>query len=247
MARKAKQPTQKQKQRQSVKQTVIVKVGDTPKRKRTYRKRISRGESSQEPYIRPLPSANVIYQSTQYVPVPFEQTPAPKITEPEKKPKTLLEDVGVGTEGFVKILELPTKKEQIESMIIPVSKDAQMEKSERKQMEREDIASFELGLSKFNTEPKPRITQQIAEPQIQLEGTPKGMPTMDSAREQEAITAQSEKIAQFKPSSESILSSMYERYGPKLESEAKKREDARQERNRKARERYAKKKAMQSK
>lgn len=245
MPRKSKQPTQKQKQKQSVRQTVIVKVGETSKRKRTYRKRTSRG-GMQPIQSTPLPP-NVIYQSTQYIPVPFEQTPAPKITEPEKKPKTLLEDVGVGTEGFVKILELPTKKEQIESMIIPVSKDAQMEKAERKQMEREDISSLQLGLSKFNTEPKPRITQQIAEPQIELEGAPKGMPRMDSAREEEAITAQSEKMAQFKPSSESILSSMYERYGPKLESEAKKREDARQERNRKQRERYAKKKAAQSK
>jgi hypothetical protein len=246
MARKAKQPTQKQKQRQSVKQTVIVKVGETPKRKRTYRKRVSRGgqPKGEEQYIRPLPASNVIYQSTQYLPQILEQTPTPKITEPEKKPKTLLEDVGVGTEGFVKILELPSKRETIERLTTPV--EAEMEKKERKQMEREDVASIELGLSKFNTEPKPRITQKIAEPQIKLEGAPIGMPQMD--REQEAISAQSEKMAQFKPSSDSVLTSMYERYGPKIESEAKKREDARQERNRKRRESYARKKAaMQSK
>jgi hypothetical protein len=242
MARK-KETTQKQRQKQSVKQTVIVRIGESSKRKRSYRKRKPRGESAGEPYIRPLPSSNVIFQSTQIIPVPYQKSPEQKLTDPEKKPKTLLEDVGVGTEGFVKILELPSKSETIERMTTPVSKEVEMEKSERKQMEREDIASFELGLSKFNTEPKPRITQQISKPQIQLEGSPMGMSQMDTGRVQDAIESQSEKMAQFKPSSESILSSMYERYGSKIESEAKKREDSRQERNRKQRERYARKKA----
>lgn len=44
---------------------------------------------------------------------------------------------------------------------------------------------------------------------------------------------------------EIVLSNMYEKYGPKLESEAKKREDARRRRNELARARYAKKKAKQ--
>jgi hypothetical protein len=115
---------QKQKQAQNVKQSVVVKIGEVAKkRKRTYRRKSSGGSAGGSQQLQPqsLPP-NVIYQSNQITPVPVQFNPEPvtKITEPAPKPKTIMEDVGVGTEGFVKILELPTKREQLGMMIEPI-------------------------------------------------------------------------------------------------------------------------------
>jgi hypothetical protein len=145
-------------------------------------------------------------------------------------------------------------------MSTPVSKPVSKEQMETQMMEREDNASIQLGLSKFNVERKPKITENVEQSpptfrQIPAEEEPivqmskpitEGIPM---ERQQEAITAQAEKMKEFKPkpSEDTILTSMYERYGPKIEAEAEKREEARQRRNRLARERYARKKASQSK
>lgn len=126
MPRKSKQ-SQKQRQKQSVKQTVIVKVGETStKRKRSYRRKArGGGGGGQAQYIQPtqLPG-QTIYQSNQITPVPFEVPAKVSITEPEpKKPKiTEFQDVGVGTEGLVEVIDVKTKKETLGELTSPIPK-----------------------------------------------------------------------------------------------------------------------------
>jgi len=115
---------QNEKQSQNVRQNVTVKIGEevVKKRKQVRRRKTTRGGGGKAQFISqpPLPP-NVIYQSNQLTPIPFAPEPTRKITDAEPK-KPRLEDVGVGTEGFVKILDLPTKKEQLESMTAPIAK-----------------------------------------------------------------------------------------------------------------------------
>jgi hypothetical protein len=126
-----------------------------------------------------MPLANVIYQSTQYIPTQFEPAKATPITSPEPV-KPSLADVGVGTEGFVKILDMPTKKEQLAEMIQPVKpKVLDLEQMERKQMGQEDNASVMLGLSKFNVQPKPAINANLEPPPLPEMNKPMGVPTFN--------------------------------------------------------------------
>jgi hypothetical protein len=109
---------------QNVKQSVVIRLDKSEKRKRTYRRKSSGGGGgAQQLQPQSLPP-NVIYQSNQITPVPYPFTPepVPKITDEVKLPKTILEDTGiVGTEGKgVRILELPTKREQLGMMIEPI-------------------------------------------------------------------------------------------------------------------------------
>ena len=128
MARKYKHK-QKQKQSQSVKQTVIVKLdGEKRKVKRRYKRKPKVEQKEQQVMPTSLPP-NVVYQSSQYI--PYSPQPEPlALQKPVTEGKPIFEDVGVGTEGFVKILDMPTKKEQLETMIIPVSKQIPVAKQE---------------------------------------------------------------------------------------------------------------------
>ena len=242
---------QSQKQKQSVRQTVIVKLGETKKRKRTYRRKSKRGVEPQ--YIQgPSLPPNVIYQSSQLIPYAFQQEPLPKITEPQGK-KPALEDTGiVGTEGVgVRILELPTKKETLSELTSPVppsapvlSREEIARKREQKMMGGEDIASIQLGLSQFNTAPPPQIAEGIETPMPQPVGKEPG-PEPIGPGVMERQSAAMEKIQAAPKAPANILSKMYEKYGPKLEEEAAIREEKRQRRNRLAREKYARKKMEQ--
>jgi len=105
---------------QNVKQSVVIRLDKSEKKKRTYRRKSPSGGSGASQFQSQSLPPNVIYQSNQITPVPFTPEPVPKITDAVKPPRTIMEDVGVGTEGFVKILELPTKREQLAMMMNPV-------------------------------------------------------------------------------------------------------------------------------
>jgi hypothetical protein len=103
------------KQRQSQKQTVIIKLDESVKRNKRKRRR-PRAKKADGISITPtaLPP-NVIYQSSYNVPYPVFKAAMPQ----ERTP--FLQDVGqVGTEGRVEILPQPTKKEQLEDLTQPV-------------------------------------------------------------------------------------------------------------------------------
>jgi hypothetical protein len=204
-----KNPTQKQKQKQSVKQSVVVKIGAdvVKKRKRTRRGKTTRGGSSGQFLTQPPLGANVIYQSNQLTPVPFAQETAPKITDAEPKKPTLLEDTGiVGTEGKgVRILELPTKKEQLESMTAPVSKKMAETIPPRFEQKTPSLTTgLDSELPKFSRTPDSEAPlNKMNEP------LNKGLliPPLSEAievpiskeREDDAISAQAEKMAKFAP------------------------------------------------
>jgi hypothetical protein len=216
-----------------------VKVGEvTKRRKRTYRRKSSGGGSGGG-QVSALNLPNVIYQSSSITPVPFNPEPLPKITEPAPKPRTIMEDVGVGTEGFVNILEKPTKKETLSELTTPIAEKVP---------------------PAFQNASPAKITDKIDKSPVELKGRDGGVPTFNFAEYQQMEKPIKQPMdlppldtgiytPYDKPSKESekttILSSMYERYGPAIEESAKKREDARIRRNQQARERYAKKKEQQ--
>ena len=127
---------QKQKQVQNVNQKVIVRIGDVSKKKSKRRrsrkpKEPSEGVSSLQQSLPP----NVIYQSykPEQIPspqpatqnLPLEAAPTAKNIVPETLPvptaRGAFEDVGIGSEGFVTVLDVPTKKEQLAELITPVA------------------------------------------------------------------------------------------------------------------------------
>lgn len=224
MPRKQKQS---QKQKQTVKQTVIVKVGETATKKRSSRYRRSRRPKATEPqYVQPsaLNVPNVIYQSTQYIPPQFTPEPTRKITEPEPK-KTALADVGVGTEGFVKILDLPTKKEQLDIMSQPVALKPPKNIPMEEYIGIERVKSAESRPSAFSEEDVPSKFMQPSSGSFAGSSKPVELPItnkdigmemmlparvsnmvaklnakadeIDLARQQDAISAQEAKLAQF--------------------------------------------------
>jgi hypothetical protein len=113
---KVKKQKQKQTQKQIVKQSVVVRLDGVNKKKRQYKRRKQRegsGGAGKEQYNMTAPPLlpNVIYQSTQYLPYTTEN---PTVKVPLKSeglktgtPSSMFEDVGVGREGFLHILEKP--------------------------------------------------------------------------------------------------------------------------------------------
>jgi hypothetical protein len=110
-------------------QTVVVKVGEQPKKKRVRRrKQTSRGGEGVEMPFRQLPP--VVYQipsmSTGYTSPLFEPARIPQSIAVKESPKPasqpILEDIGiVGTEGRgVEIIDVPSKKEQLSELTTPV-------------------------------------------------------------------------------------------------------------------------------
>jgi hypothetical protein len=113
-------------------QTVVVKVGETKKRKRAPRKPRKKPDSGYEVPTRSLPP--VVYQIPQMgvssgtfdsgTPALFRPPPPPTgitIKEPTKITQPILEDIGqVGTEGRVEILSLPSKSETLADLTTPV-------------------------------------------------------------------------------------------------------------------------------
>ena len=241
MAKKILKQKQRQKQVQNVQQKVIVRIGDVSKKKIKRRrsskpKEPSEGVNTMQSFPPP-----VIYQSYAQPPpipatnLPLEQAPTIKnispidvpIAEPVPKSKKVFEDVGVGTEGFVKILEpaepefvdlvpkskplalaeddfyskkikefrsmrepmidwnLPTASGISQEPIKPVVRRRnKKEMEESKNMEREDIASINLGLSQFD-------------PLLQSKGIHEGLPKIQESKPSE--TSEPSIPASFKP------------------------------------------------
>lgn len=116
-------------------QTVVVKVGETKRKRRAKRARGAKRPSDSDYQIpmRPLPP--VVYQMTNVSPPvggAFDYTPAlfraPPVSmglsekTPMKAMNPILEDIGqVGTEGRVEILSLPSRRETLSELITPVS------------------------------------------------------------------------------------------------------------------------------
>lgn len=115
-------------------QTVVVKVGETPKKKRrARRKRVPQSSRDDAIPMRQLPP--VVYQVPAMVTGYANQPP---IMQPERVPVSItarepvrvtapiLEDIGiVGTEGKgVEIIDVPSKKEQLSELITPVEPTA---------------------------------------------------------------------------------------------------------------------------
>ena len=112
---KVKKQKQKQTQKQSVKQSVVIKLDGIQGKKRHYKKRRQREPSEKKEQYQmtapPLPP-NVIYQSTQYLPYTTESPTVSekiplKIQTLQATPSSMFQDVGVGREGLVEILEPP--------------------------------------------------------------------------------------------------------------------------------------------
>jgi hypothetical protein len=209
---------QKQKQVQNVQQKVIVKVGEISKKKSRRRRSRKPKESSDGVSLMQSFPPPVIYQSYAQPPIPatnlpLEQAPTIKnisaipvpIAEPVPTSKKVFEDVGVGTEGFVKILEPDTPKfvdlvpkskpleddfyskkiQEFRSMREPmidwnlpaaeepikpvVRRRNKKEMEESRQMEREDVASINLGLSQFD-------------PLLQSKGIHEGLPKTEESK-----------------------------------------------------------------
>jgi hypothetical protein len=114
------------KQRQEQQQNITIKIGELKKKKPRRRPRKGPKAPGSEAPLRQLPP--VVYQTLPQL-VGYNP-PQPTITAPPKPPTsivapvkaktTILEDVGVGTEGFVEILERPTKRETLAELITPV-------------------------------------------------------------------------------------------------------------------------------
>jgi hypothetical protein len=248
MPRRAKH-TQKQKQAQSVKQSVIIHLDKTHKRKRSYRRKVSRegreGQGQPQYISSPQLPPNVIYQSHQIQNIPFPTEVKVPITAPEPAPNRLIDVGQIGTEGAVKILELPTKKETLAELTTPVSvsipikkaeeipAEKQKQKQEQQQMGREDIASINLGLSKFNYNPPQDIASQVEQPSVSLKGRETAYPEI--VKPDLSAYQDMSKPEIYTPSQIANDITKITRYGAM--------EAARLRRNQRSRERYARKKA----
>ena len=172
---KVKKQKQKQTQKQNVKQTVIVRLDGTNRKKRRVRRRKQResmgAEAKKEQQIQltqPSLPPNVIYQSNQMtaIPVQFQAEKAVPITASEPiKPISItkgIEDIGqIGTEGPVSILDVPNKKETLAELITPIKKagEAAKQREEQTQMRNEDMMA---SLAKFNY-PQPKRAEIVPE------------------------------------------------------------------------------------
>lgn len=110
-------PKTRVKQKQSQKQTVIVRLDGVAKAKRSKRKRrVPKKQAEQVSIQSQTLPPNVIYQSSYNIPYPvFKAPPTPQETTP------FLQDVGqVGTEGRVEILSKPTRQETLKELTAPV-------------------------------------------------------------------------------------------------------------------------------
>lgn len=135
---------QKQTQKQSVVQKVIIRLDSSGKKiKRKFRiKKRSEPQMYDERYYRQLPPPTVIQNV-------YQELPRPQPT-PISIPKTIgtinpslkiteFQDIGVGTEGFVEILDFPTKKEMMEEFITPVMKKEKKRRTKKEIMPIEDV------------------------------------------------------------------------------------------------------------
>lgn len=121
-------PTKKTKSKrtkisQKVIQKVIVKIGEMKKEKKARRRARRRVMEEQPLQIQAAVPANVIYQTGYgaFQPPPAAPSISQGITIQEgrkigEKPKMEWQDVGVGTEGIVEILEKPSKRETLDML-----------------------------------------------------------------------------------------------------------------------------------
>lgn len=191
MARRRKHKTKHHNVKQSVKQTVIVQVGESKSKRRGKRRTKGGGRGGEQaPQMMPIQAPVVAYQ-TGYGSFPMIQGAPIKEPFTYKPPaeigKSVMEDVGVGTEGFVSILDRPTKKETLGELISPVPpeffrasvpsdpakgiyipalsykpepRQNETERSEAYKMLREDVASTGLAQIDMPLEPFPVLTER---------------------------------------------------------------------------------------
>lgn len=135
MARKTKIQKQKQKQ----KQTQIINVNITaPKGEKKQSKRSRRKPTAEDiaalEYLQPRQMPTVIFQTGGFnLPQAIQGTPIPGLLPISQMPtpspalaRDQWQDVGVGREGFVNILELPSKRETLDRLTLPVEPERSM-------------------------------------------------------------------------------------------------------------------------
>lgn len=135
----SKKSKKQQEQRQRQKQIVNIRIGSLEptksKRKRPRRKPRKTPEELQYEtalldYMTPRQMPTIVYQ-TGFGFQPIQGTPTPSMSSQSITiPSTSIpefQDVGVGTEGFVKILEKPSKRETLEMLTEPVAKVPEIE------------------------------------------------------------------------------------------------------------------------
>ena len=215
-AKKEKRTRQKQKQRQKQTQNVVVNIQGEPKRARRRRaQKRPQPDVALIDYLQPRQMPTVVYQ-TGYGTYPIIQGQQPPAPPSQPKPfymeppqptivdmtadfsrmrVPVLEDTGmVGTEGFVEILERPTKREQLAEFITPVKKPKVPTVEEPMQsVDMEPIPFYKLpridverpfftvpGLSELRLQtPEKPIFSEIREPSLKsLLETPAEQPTM---------------------------------------------------------------------
>jgi len=125
----SKEQTQKQTSNQQRQlQNISIRIGDISKKKR---RRAPRKRKDAEPIVPTRQLPPVVYQTLPQV--SYYGTPSKtgsivakpemlsSIVEPVKTKTTILEDIGmVGTEGPVEILDKPTKRETLQTLITPI-------------------------------------------------------------------------------------------------------------------------------
>lgn len=159
---------------QKVIQKVIVKIGEHKKAKKARRREKKQAKELESQPVQTAVPANVTYQTgyglfqppqqPQTISVPFTTNNQPpssfeKAAQPRQSRESW-QDVGVGREGIIEILEKPTKKETLENLGDVVSRD-----------EFPPNANFVSSLVENRTENinSPLYTQQVL-PQEQVQG-----------------------------------------------------------------------------
>jgi hypothetical protein len=150
----------KQFQRQQQKQSsnIVIKIDNVGKKPRRSRPRKSKivqdGPTRQLPPVVYQTLPQLTYYSTPDAAGRISGMPPPSMVATPKPATTILEDIGsVGTEGLVKILELPTKRETLSELISPVIKKTpspeprsplvvQMEKQPERQIQKPQVSKI---------------------------------------------------------------------------------------------------------
>jgi hypothetical protein len=126
-----------QKQKQSQKQVVTVNITQPKaekKRRRRARRKATEADIAALEYLQPRQMPTVILQSGGFnLPQQIQGMPSPGMLPISQMPapspilaRDDWQDVGVGREGFVNILELPSKRETLDRLTLPVEPERSM-------------------------------------------------------------------------------------------------------------------------
>lgn len=152
--RKHSRTTQKQRQKQT--QIVNIRLGESPKKKRSSRRKRRQPtmeDIAKADYIQPQQMPLVVFQSG-YGSGPLTQSQPQQQQQPfymmPPQPRTIRlvpEDIGqVGTEGRVEILDQPTRREQLAELTSPVSLPIPAEQKAQQFNPMANIGEFQFGV-----------------------------------------------------------------------------------------------------